>query len=405
VNEPEPNPFAALFGEVARLFATSGPVNWEIARQVARWMATGGQPETNVDPLVRIRLEELARVAELHVAEATGLSTSSSGPVVARPVGRAEWAERTLDAWRPLLEALAGALAEGMEGSSPEDPDGPAAGGSAGRDTPPAPGDPDQLVGGWASLLTPLVLGLQSGSMVGQLATRAFGQYHLPIPRTPADEVLLVPENLAAFSRDWSLPEDDVRLWVCLEEMAHHSVLRVPHLRQRLEELFRSYMAGFRPDAALLGERMTNLDLTDLSSLQDALGDPDALLGEMQSPAQRAMLPTLEALVAALEGYVDHVVDRAGRRLIGSYDSLAEALRRRRVERAEGERLVERLFGLELGQAQYDRGAAFASGVVERAGEEALARLWESARALPTPAEVDAPGLWLARIDLPDDGP
>jgi putative hydrolase len=241
--------------------------------------------------------------------------------------------------------------------------------------------------------------------MVGQLATRAFGQYHLPIPRTPADEVLLVPENLAAFSRDWSLPEDDVRLWVCLEELAHHSVLRVPHLRQRLEELFRSYMAGFRPDAALLGERMTNLDLTDLSSLQDALGDPDALLGEMQSPAQRAMLPTLEALVAALEGYVDHVVDRAGRRLIGSYDSLAEALRRRRVERAEGERLVERLFGLELGQAQYDRGAAFASGVVERAGEEALARLWESARALPTPAEVDAPGLWLARIDLPDDGP
>jgi len=127
--------------------------------------------------------------------------------------------------------------------------------------------------------------------------------------------------------------------------------------------------------------------------------------GEMQSPAQRAMLPTLEALVAALEGYVDHVVDRAGRRLIGSYESLAEALRRRRVDRAEGERLVERLFGLELGQAQYDRGAAFASGVVERAGEEALARLWESARALPTPAEVDAPGLWLARIDLPDDGP
>ena len=48
-------------------------------------------------------------------------------------------------------------------------------------------------------------------------------------------------------------------------------------------------------------------------------------------------------------------------------------------------------------------GAAFIEGVAERAGEAGLARLWESERVLPTPAEVDAPGLWLARIELPDD--
>ena len=41
--------------------------------------------------------------------------------------------------------------------------------------------------------------------------------------------------------------------------------------------------------------------------------------------------------------------------------------------------------------------------MVERAGEDGLARLWTSARTLPTPAEVDAPGLWLERIDLPGD--
>ena len=44
------------------------------------------------------------------------------------------------------------------------------------------------------------------------------------------------------------------------------------------------------------------------------------------------------------------------------------------------------------------------AGVVERAGEESLARLWEPVRNLPTPAEVDAPGLWLERIDLPSSG-
>jgi uncharacterized protein (DUF2342 family) len=41
--------------------------------------------------------------------------------------------------------------------------------------------------------------------------------------------------------------------------------------------------------------------------------------------------------------------------------------------------------------------------VIERAGPEGLNRLWESERMLPTPAELDAPGLWLARIELPED--
>jgi uncharacterized protein (DUF2342 family) len=107
-------------------------------------------------------------------------------------------------------------------------------------------------------------------------------------------------------------------------------------------------------------------------------------------------------LTVVLEGFVDHVMDTVGRALISSFGMLSEAVRRRRVEATDGDRFVERLLGLQLGQAQYDRGAAFVRGVVERAGEAGLARLWASPRELPTPAEVDAPGLWLARIELPD---
>ena len=57
--------------------------------------------------------------------------------------------------------------------------------------------------------------------------------------------------------------------------------------------------------------------------------------------------------------------------------------------------------GLELDQTQFDRGAAFVKGVIERAGTEGLDRLFDDPEHLPTPSEVDAPGLWLARIDLP----
>jgi uncharacterized protein (DUF2342 family) len=95
-------------------------------------------------------------------------------------------------------------------------------------------------------------------------------------------------------------------------------------------------------------------------------------------------------------------MDDIGQGLIGSYGMVTEAMRRRRVTADPSDRFVERLLGLELSQAQYERGATFISGVVERAGPKALERLWASERELPTPAEVDAPGLWLARIDLPD---
>ena len=94
------------------------------------------------------------------------------------------------------------------------------------------------------------------------------------------------------------------------------------------------------------------------------------------------------------------MLDVVGGKLIAGYPMLTEALRRRRVSAGEADRFVERLFGLELGQATYERGAAFVAGVVERAGEDGLRRLWADAANLPTPPEVDAPGLWLARIDL-----
>ena len=140
-----------------------------------------------------------------------------------------------------------------------------------------------------------------------------------------------------------------------------------------------------------------------MARFQDLMGDPEVVLGAVRSSRQQELLPWLDGLVCVLAGYVDHIMDRVGHGLVASYPQITEALRRRRVEASSADRFVERLLGLELTQAHFDRGAAFIDGVVERAGEAALERLWTSAEVLPTPNEVDAPGLWLARIDLPLD--
>jgi putative hydrolase len=391
------NPFEGMpiFGDLAKLFANQGPVNWDVARQIGGYMAAEGQSEGNVDPLERIKLEELARVAELHVGDFTGLATSTTGRAVAvRATTRSEWANVTLEAYKPLFERLATSLGAGSLNAPGLDPeDAEALGGAMG----------EEMLGNLLGVMAPMMLGMQLGLMVGHLARRSLGQYDLPVPRPPADELLVVAANLDEFAKDWSLPVDDLRLWVCLDTVAHHAVLGLPHVRARLLELLLEFAGGFTPDPNAMSEKMATIDPTDQSSWEDVFGDPEALLGSMESDAQRRIKPSLDALTATIEGYVDYTLDEVGGRLIGSYGALTEALRRRRVEANKGDRFVEKLFGLELSQKQYDRGEAFVRGIVEREGAAGLARLWESERTLPTPAEVDAPGLWWARITLPED--
>ena len=74
------NPFEGLpfFGDLLKMLGTQGPVQWDGARQLALSIATGGQAEPNVDPAERIFLEQLSRVADLHVAQATGLPGRST---------------------------------------------------------------------------------------------------------------------------------------------------------------------------------------------------------------------------------------------------------------------------------------------------------------------------------------
>ncbi|HVM67759.1 MAG TPA: zinc-dependent metalloprotease [Acidimicrobiales bacterium] len=373
------NPFGFL-GDLMKMFMTDGPLNWQIARQAALVAATGGELEPNVDPLARVRMEELLRVADLHVSDMTGLTPG--GLMTVRAVTRAEWAYYTLDHYRSLFEGLAGALTSGVPPVQPQDAE-------AG------------LLGSLPQVLGPFFLGAQAGTMCGHLARQAMGQYELPIPRPVSNELMVVPTTITAFASDWSLPEDDVRMWVCVSELAHHAVLQRPGVRARLEALLEEFVRGFHVDPSALGVQLDQLDLSDPSSFPQLFNNPEALLGAVTTPAQHDAEVQLAAVVCAVEGYVDHIVDVVGHRLVSSFGPLTEALRRRRATPSDADELIRELFGLELSQAAYDRGDRFVRGVLERAGEDGLARLWRSERELPTPAEVDAPGLWLERIDIP----
>jgi uncharacterized protein (DUF2342 family) len=74
-------------------------------------------------------------------------------------------------------------------------------------------------------------------------------------------------------------------------------------------------------------------------------------------------------------------------------------VRRRRVAQSSDRIFVERLLGIDLTTERMTLAQQFVSGVVERASETGLARLVTQPGSLPTPAEIVAPGLWLARLE------
>ncbi len=409
------NPFADMgffLQDLSRMLSGGSGGSWDAAAQLAGSIASQGRPESNVDPMDRLAVEQLARVAELQVQEVTGRALDS---VRLEPLNRTQWARRFLDDERPLLERLSGSLGkalqaqlgelekeldegEGMEGSIPGMP------GMAGM-------PPEALIRQVMGMMGPMLLGMMAGSTAGHLAARALGHYELPLPRPAGEPLTMVLANVDEFADEWSLPHDAIRLWVCLSDVAHHQVLNIPHVRARLDELLSEYASSFSDDVGDMERRMQELGVPDLlgsgepdmAALQRLAGDPDILLGAMQSERQRQLMPLLEALVATIEGYVDHVLDTIGGRLLPEYQRVTEALRRRRVDFGPESRFVERLFGLELSQATFDRGAAFVSGLVDRAGTEVLDQLWSDTEHLPTPAELDAPGLWLARVGIETD--
>ncbi len=97
--------FKPLLARISKIGANGPSGSTRARRKRSPRLALHGQPETNVEPLERSRYEELFRVAELHVGDTTGLATSERGrALAARPVGRDEWASRTLDAYLPLFE-------------------------------------------------------------------------------------------------------------------------------------------------------------------------------------------------------------------------------------------------------------------------------------------------------------
>jgi coenzyme F420 biosynthesis associated uncharacterized protein len=223
------------------------------------------------------------------------------------------------------------------------------------------------------------------GELFGLMSRRVLGQFDPVLAFGPSDDtpqLFMVEPNLDDVQRSQKLDADELRRWILLHELTHAwQFSQHPWLREHITGAMQR----------MISETITR-DGTSFVQSRDLL----QRLPELVRSQIRTVM-ALQALMSVLEGYSNFVMHRVGEQHIQHAAELQAALQRRRRERTAIERLVLTITGLDMKMRQYDVGERFCSAVADRAGIDALNRVWESAEMMPSNAELKRPGDWIAR--------
>ncbi|HEY0187708.1 MAG TPA: zinc-dependent metalloprotease [Cellulomonas sp.] len=387
----DPAAIGQMIGQVQRMLAASGggPVNWDLAHDVARQVAVAGGDPALTAQESRQAVEALG-VAELWLDAATELPPAG-GPV--RALSRSEWVEQTLPTWRTLTEPVATsmstALATTLAGQLPEGVDLPPllAGASGGGSA-----DPAQMM----HRLGALVFGMQVGQAAGSLSRETFGLTDAGLPLVHEPATALVPRNVADFAEGLDVPLDEVRLFLALREAAHARLFtHVGWLRGHLLSAVDAYARGIAIDLESLEESVRAIDPTDPRALQGALSS--GVFAPHTTPEQRAVLARLETALALVEGWVDEVTAAAAMPHLPHTVALREMIRRRRAAGGPAEQTFATLVGLELRPRRSRDAAALWSLIAREQGPQARDAVWDHPDLLPDAEDLDDPQGYAAR--------
>ncbi len=388
--EPDPgDPFGLgellggdVLGRLQRMLSWSGgPVNWDLARDVAR---NGLEPDVDVTPEQRAEVVAACRLADVWLDPVTTLPGSGGEP---QAWSRGAWLEATLPAWTHLVEPVASRVTQSLSEALGKTLSSEA--------LPPELADmvsglgPNPL-GGVLQQVGGVVFGAQVGQALGALAGDVLASSEVGIPLGPS---ALLPTNVTAFAEGLEVPLEEVRLYVALREAAHQRLfVHVPWLRAHLFDAVDAYARGIQVDPSTLERAIGSLDLNDPAAAQQALSS--GLFDLEPTPSQQAALERLETALALVEGWVDHVVDAAASDRLPHASRLRETVRRRRASGGPAEQTFATLVGLQLRPRRLREASTLWTRVTEVRGVEGRDALWAHPDLLPGPDELSDPTSW-----------
>ena len=371
-----PNDLGAAFQQLGQMLSfDGGPVNWELAKDIARQTVVaepveGKSKDRSVSAAERSAVAEAVRLADLWLDSSTEFP-SGAGTAVAW--SRAEWIEATLPVWKDLVDPVAERVGNAMGGVLPEEMQAMAG----------------PLMGVMRSM-GGAMFGTQIGQALGALAAEVVGSTDVGLPLAPAGKAALLPQNVAEFGEGLAVPADEVRLYLALREAAHQRLFaHVPWLRAHLFGAVEAYARGIKVDTSRMEELAGQLDPSNPEALQEALAS--GLLQPEDTPEQKAALARLETALALVEGWVDAVVHSAAEPHLPQAGALRETVRRRRAAGGPAEQTFATLVGLELRPRRLRDASRLWASLADARGVEGRDALWQHPDMLPTAADLDDP--------------
>ena len=384
-----------------------GPVNWDLAKDVARQAAAGDDP--SIGPAERTAVTDAIRLAELWLDPTTSFPAATTS---ASAWSRAEWIEATLPTWTELVEPVASKVVEAFSGELTGGLAGGlgGAGGLAGFGLAGLPGgDGDsEATGPVPDMAAPLLsmmrqmggvmFGGQVGQALGTLSREVVSSTDVGLPLAGIGHAALIPAGIASFGEGLGVAPDEVRLFLALREAACHRLFAgVPWLRGRLVAALDDYSRGITIDTSRMQEALGSIDPTNPEALQDAL--TGGLFEPENTPAQKAALARLETLLALIEGWIDDVVAEAAEGRLAGASALRETVRRRRATGGPAEQTFGTLVGLQLRPRRTREASQLWQLLREGRGTEGRDALWEHPDLLPTVDDLDDPTAFVDRRD------
>ncbi|WP_421783034.1 zinc-dependent metalloprotease [Gardnerella sp. DNF01198P] len=362
-----------------------GPINRKLAQSIALQHANGDQGNVNAD--VADATRRALSQANLWLDITCNFNPAPGTPEV---LSRADWVEKTLEAWvkfaNPVAKSVNEALTSVIEERFRDVDNAEVKGLFAGVVPIPLPegmNNPAQLM----KLLGNTSFAMQLGQAAGALSHEVHGSFDqgLALLQNPAGG--LIPYNCIEYAKVWELDVTEVMNYLALREAAHARLFAsVPWLMPRFEALIIKYANGISIDLEAMEEQLRDVETMNPEAISGAVNLQN--IGSNDSEEQRQALHSLETLLALVEGWVDCVTWQSGMAHIVHIEQLREMMRRERAAGGPAEVTFESLLGLHLRPRRMREASQLWEKLTRERGIEERDSLWSHPDLLPTLPEA-----------------
>jgi putative hydrolase len=355
----------------------SGPVNYELARQLASSSIGFVAP---IPAATSQAISDAVHLAETWLDGVTALPAGTSKAVAWTPT---DWVDNTLEIWKRLCDPMAQQIATVWAEALPD--------------------EAKNMAGPLLSMMSQMG-GMAFGSQLGQALARLSGEVltstDIGLPLGPKGIAALLPDAIESFAAGLEQSRSEIVTFLAAREAAHHRLFsHVPWLASQLLGAVEAYAKGMKIDMHGIEELARDFNpasLNDPAAVEQLL--TQGVFEPKATPEQTQALERLETLLALIEGWVQTVVTAAlGDRIPGAA-ALGETLRRRRATGGPAEQTFATLVGLELRPRKLREAAVLWDRLTQAAGVDARDAVWQHPDLLPDIEDLDDPAAFIDRV-------